>query len=590
MEPYNYSAALAPQGPTFADSMAKGVAQGQERQFNALKLQEAQRALAAQASEAQRLNSFYAEMGPAMASGDPAAAVDLFKKYPQYVDKIKAGGGFLSDADENNKKVTSATIFNALQSGDTDMAKQSAQSRVDYLTKIGADPGPWKGVLDALNSGDPEKIAQVKQQSTFMHALYNPTAIKTMNEVNADRRAEELQPGKVREGVAEADSKETKAQQDRLSVIGQTLGSLEGKNAKPSQVELAIKTLAKRGVIAPGEVQNYIDSIPTDPKQMDDFLSQHRLAGTSAKDITQLFTPSADARLSASTSRYSTDSAAATAANRLAFDKSQASDEAAPVMNAGGPSGQEFLASIPKSAADQVKALAEGRMAFPTGKAAASPYWQKMISAVAQYDPSFDAVNYGARAKARGDLVAGKTGSNIKAINTAIAHMGQLDEQMTSLGNSSIEGYNTVANWLGSKFGNEKLQKKIAGVEATAEGVAGEMAKVFRDTGMSQHEIDAWRTKFKSSTTPAAQQGTMEAGIHMLQGRMDAIQDQYQTGMGTTAKPLDILTPDAKKVFSRLGGQKSPTPPSGIPAVGTVMQGYRFNGGNPADKSNWSKQ
>lgn len=211
MEPYNYSTALAPQGPTFADSMAKGVAQGQERQFNDMKLQEAQRALAQQAAEAQRLNDFYREMGPAMASGDPAAAVGLFKKYPQYVEKIKAGGGFLSDSDENNKKVTSATVFNGLQSGNIDIAKQALQSRVDYLAKTGADPGPWKGVLDALNSGDPEKIAQVKQQSTFMHALYNPTAVKALGDLRKDEREEAMQPAALRTAIAGAGKAEADA-------------------------------------------------------------------------------------------------------------------------------------------------------------------------------------------------------------------------------------------------------------------------------------------------------------------------------------------------------------------------------------------
>lgn len=221
-----------------------------------------------------------------------------------------------------------------------------------------------------------------------------------------------------------------------------------------------------------------------------------------------------------------------------------------------GLMGKEFLASLDKPTADQVRALADGRMAFPTGKALQSAYWQKMLSAVSQYDPSFDAVNYGARAKARNDLTAGKTGENIKAINTAIAHIGQLDDQMTALDNTTSPAYNAAMNWKATHLWGADRQEKLAAVSATAEGVAGEMAKVFRSTGMSVHEIDAWRQKFAESITPAQQRGTMQAAMHMLQGRMEAIQDQYKTGMGTTSEPLNILTPEAETVFKKLSGPK----------------------------------
>jgi len=239
-----------------------------------------------------------------------------------------------------------------------------------------------------------------------------------------------------------------------------------------------------------------------------------------------------------------------------------------------GLMGKEFLASLDKPTADQVRALADGRMAFPTGKALQSAYWQKMLSAVSQYDPSFDAVNYGARAKARNDLTAGKTGENIKAINTAIAHIGQLDDQMTALDNTTSPAFNAAMNWKATHLWGAERQEKLAAVSATAEGVAGEMAKVFRSTGMSVHEIDAWRQKFAESITPAQQRGTMQAAMHMLQGRMEAIQDQYRTGMGTTSEPLKILTPEAEKVFTKLKDMKDlpKKQPAGLPAGWSVKE------------------
>lgn len=218
-----------------------------------------------------------------------------------------------------------------------------------------------------------------------------------------------------------------------------------------------------------------------------------------------------------------------------------------------------------------VQAIIDGRKALSAAEMK-SPYGQNLMALVAKKDPAFDLVNYGARAKTRNDFVAGKSAENIKAINTAIAHMGALDEQMTSLGNSDSPVYNTAANWLGKNVGRDPaLQEKLASVSATAEGVAGEMAKVFRSTGMSEHEINAWREKFKDNTTPAGQRGTMRAAMHMLQGRMDAIGEQYTNGMGTSAQPLTMLTPEAQQIFDRLNGGKG-APKAARPAAATPAQ------------------
>lgn len=199
MNPIDYSG-MSPT-PDFAQSIGQGLQLGagfQQLQQKRLAMEQAQKL-------AERTAAFRTEVGPALQAGDPSALVQLFGKYPDFGDQIKQASGFLNDADENNKKTTSATVYNGLQSGNVDIAKQALQSRVNYLTKIGADANEWKGALDALNSGDPDKIKQVQQQATLMHALYNPGAVKAIGEIRSDERAQQLQPSAVRAAEAGAD-------------------------------------------------------------------------------------------------------------------------------------------------------------------------------------------------------------------------------------------------------------------------------------------------------------------------------------------------------------------------------------------------
>ena len=88
--------------------------------------------------------------------------------------------------------------------------------------------------------------------------------------------------------------------------------------------------------------------------------------------------------------------------------------------------GDDYLKLLPTTRAQQVKALDEGRMQFPSGFALKSPYWQQMISAVIQYDPDFDAVNYNSRASTRKDFTSGKSADSITALNTAMSHLNNL--------------------------------------------------------------------------------------------------------------------------------------------------------------------
>jgi hypothetical protein len=50
-----------------------------------------------------------------------------------------------------------------------------------------------------------------------------------------------------------------------------------------------------------------------------------------------------------------------------------------------------------------------------------------------------------------------------------------------------------------------------------------------------------------------------------------------------------VLLQGVNAKISQMAGLGSITPTAGAPAVGTVKDGYKFKGGNPADKNNWEK-
>lgn len=214
--------------------------------------------------------------------------------------------------------------------------------------------------------------------------------------------------------------------------------------------------------------------------------------------------------------------------------------------------GDEYLKTLPSNIGAQVKALAEGRMAFPSGFALKTPYWQQMLSAVSQYDPNFDAVNYNARAKTRNDFTSGKNAQNIKALNTAIGHLGTLDEQIDGTSSAGLKLYNKAANLLSEETGNPGPTK----FKQTASALASELTQVFRGSGGAEADIKRYLDELDVNASKDQKKAAVQNIANLLHSRTAAIGDQYNQGMGTTNDPLTLLNPHAQEVINRINGGK----------------------------------
>lgn len=214
--------------------------------------------------------------------------------------------------------------------------------------------------------------------------------------------------------------------------------------------------------------------------------------------------------------------------------------------------GDEYLKSLPPTVATTVKALAEGRMAFPSGYALTKPYWQNMLQAVSQYDPNFDAVNYNSRAATRKDFTSGKSAQNITSFNTAIGHLDTLDQSIDGLNNGSMPWVNNISNTISTNMGDTRYQKAAANFSAAKNAVVDELTRAFRGSGGNVHDIESWESSINAADSPAALHQAVQRAVGLLKSRIDAVGEQYNRGMGTTAEPVQLLTPKSQHALARL--------------------------------------
>lgn len=234
--------------------------------------------------------------------------------------------------------------------------------------------------------------------------------------------------------------------------------------------------------------------------------------------------------------------------------------------------GGDYLKTLSPTIAAQVKAYAEGRQPLPTGFALKSPYFQNMLRMVTQYDPTFDAVNYNARASTRRDFTSGKSAGTINSMNTALGHLNQLDQAATALNNSDYPKWNSIANW----FSQETGQAAPKNFKAAAGLVAEELTRVYRQAGGSEADINRHLADLDVNASPEQIHGVLYSIAELLKSKLDAMGEQYNQGMGTTEDPLRLLNGPAQTSFNRLlsyGPEGKGTPgTANRPEGGTVVR------------------
>jgi hypothetical protein len=237
-------------------------------------------------------------------------------------------------------------------------------------------------------------------------------------------------------------------------------------------------------------------------------------------------------------------------------------------MNAGPTlSGDALLQSLDPGTAGLVKAYAEGRMAFPGGAAMRSPRMMQLLSLVSAYDPNFDAKDFNTRNKAQIAFTSGKQGDAVRAADQAIAHAGALSDDIDKLNNFNglATPLNSIVNPVESAFGDPRQGR----FKQNALALSAELRKVFAGGGGgSLAELQSWESGLPLNASQEQQRQYLAKGMDLLQGGINALNDQYQRAMGPRANIRDILSPTAQAALAKMETgqpQEKGASPSNIP-------------------------
>jgi hypothetical protein len=221
-------------------------------------------------------------------------------------------------------------------------------------------------------------------------------------------------------------------------------------------------------------------------------------------------------------------------------------------------SGDDFLKTLTPAQRSEVKALAEGRLPISPYALRSKQMWP-LIERTMQYDPNFDASNYQTRVGVRKDFTSGPTSKNLTGINTAIGHIGTLDELGDALNNNDVKKANSLLNTISIEIGNQSVNN----FNLARSAVGDELMRTFRQVGASETEANAWKSHFDAANSPEQMKGATKVAVELLNSRINALNDTWKRGMNTDKDFPNIVSSKSKSVLKRMGikleaGQSQP--------------------------------
>lgn len=217
----------------------------------------------------------------------------------------------------------------------------------------------------------------------------------------------------------------------------------------------------------------------------------------------------------------------------------------------------DVLKQLTPEDAQYLVAVSNGQRAFssPYLMARGDAVVKHLAKVVNQFDPSYSDNRLS-------NLKSFQTGTNaatITDLNTALNHMGILNEAGKALSQGNLPALNKIANAIGVQSG--AAAPVVFG--NISNYVSSELRKVYSGrNGGGLTELERIADGLDKAQSPEQRMGVLKSNANLLTGKINAIDHQYQGVMGDAYVGNNFLEPQAKKVYEELtkGGNSAGTP------------------------------
>lgn len=221
----------------------------------------------------------------------------------------------------------------------------------------------------------------------------------------------------------------------------------------------------------------------------------------------------------------------------------------------------------------QAHAMIDGRIPYPTGRAATDPHWQQVLATATALDPNFDENTHAMRRAAMTQFTgAGRAARIIGSANRLANHLSDLNQASEQMAgpNTGFRPLNSVL-----AYGGQAFEPTAYRNYTTAMGhVSQELLNYFRGGGGSLAEIHQAMDDLSPSQSLDERRAAIHSIVSLIGGAIGPLQEQYNSAFrpGSPRPNIPWLTPHSQQVFQDLGGvdfhiDQGDQTPAAVPAA-----------------------